>query len=132
MLGSPRSFDRAFQILSSVAQPGGTRWSVVYDSARREISWVSDRNGQRRTLRLAGLALDCSSKAAMLDIHEALAGDVTALLDPYSAQRSRDLVVTSYATTSFTRNQPASYAEDDAAHAESFVCAGPRRRAAGK
>lgn len=126
----PASVDRAFEILGSVAQPGWTRWSIVYDASRREISWVSERNRERRTLRLAELSLDCSAEAKMLDIHSPLAGDVTALLRPYDAQLNRELVLSSYATTSFTRDEAEHYALADAAHAESFRCGGsPRRRA---
>lgn len=123
------SLDRAFEILASVAQPGSTRWSVVYDARRKEISWISDRNRRRKTVRMESLSLDCGSDAKMLDVHSTLGGDVTSYLEPYDAQRNRDLVLTSYATTSFTRNEPQAYAIQDAAHADSVTCAGPRRRA---
>lgn len=126
------SVHRAFEILASVAQHGSTRWSVVYDATRKEISWTSDRNTQRRSLRMAALQLDCTSEAKMLDVHAEVEGDVTSLLEPYSAQRNRDLVVSSYASTSFTKNTPPHYAEAEAAHAEQFGCPGPRRRATRK
>jgi choloylglycine hydrolase len=114
--------EAAFSILASVAQPI-TRWSVVYDARRLEISWVSDRSRTRKVLRLDDLALDCASEAKMLDIHSN-----DAHMQPYSAEVNRQLVLSSYAQTSFTRNSPERYAEEDAAHAESFSCAGPRRR----
>lgn len=126
------SVDRAFEILNSVAQRGATRWSVVYDAARREIAWTSDRNTRRRTLRLADLQLDCNSEAKMLDVHADVTGDVAPHLESYSAQRNRDLVLSSYSSTSFTRNTPLHYAEAEAAHAERFGCPGPRRRATRK
>jgi choloylglycine hydrolase len=132
MMGTgPASVDGAFEILASVAQ-GNTRWSVVYDAARREISWVSERHRDRRTLRLNALPLDCFSPALMLDIHAPLGGDVAALLEPFSAERNRALVLSSYAQTSFSRDTPQSVAEADAAHAAAVACAGPRRRAAGR
>jgi penicillin V acylase-like amidase (Ntn superfamily) len=129
--GNP-SVDRAFEILSSVAQRGSTRWSVVYDSTRKELSWTSDRNTRRRTLRFSELQLDCTSEAKMLDVHADLAGDVATHLEPYSAQRNRDLVLSSYASTSFTRNTPLHFAEAEAAHAERLGCPGPRRRSTRK
>ena len=131
MRQSEPSVDRAFEILSNVAQRGSTRWSVVYDMPRRELWWISDRNSSRKLIRFDGLALDCSSAPLMLDIHSSLSGDVTERLLPYSAAANRQLVLNSYATTSFTRDQPQEWALDDAAHAESFGCApsGPRRRA---
>jgi hypothetical protein len=119
-----------FDILASVAQPGFTRWSVVYDMTRREIAWTSDRSGERKTIRLTDLLLDCAAGGQMLDIHSAEGGDVTGRLDAYSAERNRQLVISAYAQTSFTRFLPSRYAEADAAHAESFWCAGRRRRAA--
>ncbi len=126
------SVDRAFEILASVAQRGSTRWSVVYDATRKEISWTSDRNPRRRSIRITDLQLDCAGAGKMLDVHAGVEGDVTAALEPYSAQRNRDLVVSSYSTTSFTKNTPLHYAEAEAAHAETFGCPGPRRRATRK
>lgn len=126
------SVDRAFDVLAGVAQRGSTRWSVVYDAARKEISWTSDRNTRRRTLRFSELQLDCASEAKMLDVHADVAGDVASYLEPYSAQRNRDLVLSSYSSTSFTRNTPLHYAEAEAAHAERFGCPRPRRRATRK
>jgi penicillin V acylase-like amidase (Ntn superfamily) len=114
----------AFEILDDVAQRGATRWSVVYDAARRELWWVSDRNRSRKQLRFSDLALDCTAEAKMVDIHAP-----SAALEPYSADANRDLVVSSYAATSFTRNQPLRYAEEDAAHADAATCGAKRRRA---
>ena len=128
MRTSDASVDGAFGILSSVAQPGGTRWSVVYDARRGEIWWVSDRNRSRKQIRMDDLALDCAAVGKMLDVHSTLAGDVTDRLASYSPEVNRQLVATSYAQTSFTRDQPARYAAEDAAHAESFACTGKRRR----
>lgn len=126
------SVDRAFEILSSVAQRGSTRWSVVYDTRRREILWVSDENRNRKRIRIDGLAVDCTAEGKMLSIHSPLSGDVTDRLLPYSPEVNRTLVRTSYATTSFTRDQPLRYAEEDAAHAEAVGCAGGRRRSVGR
>lgn len=122
------STDAAFDILENVAQPGWTRWSIVYDAARREIHWVTDQNRQRKTIRMDALDLDCAATPKMLDAHAPLSGDVTSLFDDYSPAANRQLVTTSYAATSFTREQPARYAEEDAAHAESFGCGGGVRR----
>ena len=129
MRSSAATADGVFDILSRVAQPGWTRWSVVYDARRREINWVSQGSANRKTLRLADLSFDCTAEAKMLDIHSSSSGDVAHLLQSYSADLNRQLVASSYAQTSFTRDQPAEYAERDAAHAESFACPGPRRRA---
>ncbi|HUR80906.1 MAG TPA: linear amide C-N hydrolase [Thermoanaerobaculia bacterium] len=124
MLGErPLSTDRAFEVLAAVAQPGWTRWSVVYDAKRREISWVSDRNAQRRIIRMSALKLACGGEAKMLDAHAPLAGDVTAKLEKWSAERNRELVRRAYATTSFTKNEPARAADEEAAHAEACACA---------
>jgi choloylglycine hydrolase len=119
----PVNTDRAFEILGSVAQPGWTRWSVVYASRRREISWVSDKNAKRRVIRLAGLKLGCGAQERLLDVHAPLSGDVTARLEPWSSGRNRELVVSSYRATSFTKNDPIQDAEKEAAHAAKFSCA---------
>ena len=124
---SAATVDDAFRILASVAQPGWTRWSAVYDARRGEIRWVSDRSRVRKTLRFADLDLACTAEAKMLDVHSD-----EAFLQPYSAELNRNLILSSYAQTSFTRTSPARYAEEDAAHAESFSCAPARRRSAGR
>jgi hypothetical protein len=81
---------------------------------------------------MAALPLDCTSEAKMLDVHADVEGDVTSRLEPYSAQRNHDLVLSAYASTSFTKNTPLHYAEAEAAHAERSGCPGPRRRATRK
>ena len=131
MRSAEGSVDDAMEILGLVAQPGATRWSVVYDTRRREIFWVSDRNRSRKSIRFSELNLGCNGAAKMLDVHSGLSGDVTARLDDYSAFENRQLVVSSYATTSFTRDDDPQWAEADAAHAEAPQClpARPRRRA---
>jgi penicillin V acylase-like amidase (Ntn superfamily) len=123
------SVDRAFDILASVSQGAWTRWSVVYDAKRREVSWVSDDSTARKTIRLAALDLRCAATARMLNVDAPAGGDVTSRLEPYSAARNRELVLSSYAGTSFTRTVPVSYAEQEAAHAEKGTCDGGRRRA---
>jgi choloylglycine hydrolase len=126
------SVDRAFEILDRVVQRGSTRWSIVYDARRREISWITDMTRARKTLRMNALDLDCSAAPKMLDVHSRFAGDVTASMDDYSPGVNRQLVLSSYATTSFTREQPLSWAEADAMHADSVDCAGSRKRATRK
>ena len=122
MRSADASVDGAMNILERVAQSGATRWSVVYDSRRREITWVSDRNRSRKTISISELDLGCSAPAKMIDVHSRLGGNVTDQLDDYSAAVNRQLVISSYATTSFTRDDDPRWAEGDAAHAESFGC----------
>jgi choloylglycine hydrolase len=125
--GERPSVDRAFEILASVAQPGWTRWSIVYDMQRRELHWVTDENRSRKTIRFAALDFDCGAAGKMLDAHATLAGDVSSRLLDYESEVNRDLVATSYASTSFTRDQPQAQADKDAAHAESMRCDVRRR-----
>lgn len=119
---TPATVNGAFEVLDSVAQRGWTRWSVVYDAKRREIWWISDRNGTRKHVGLADLPFECSAGGKMLDIHAPAVA-----FESYSPEKNRELVVSSYAATSFTRNQPVRSAHQDAAHAESFQCGAPRR-----
>ncbi len=130
MRSSQATVPAAFSILERVAQQGSTRWSVVYDATRREISWKTDRIRQQKSLRMNLLEFDCTATSRMLDVHSPTTGDVSERMDVYSADVNRQLVLTSYATTSFTRDDDPKWADGDAAHAESFQCvATPRRRA---
>jgi len=114
--------DKAFRILSDVAQRS-TRWSVVYDQTNREIAFRTDVHPMVRTVRFGGVNFGCSTPARLLDVHVKRAGDVTSSLEPYTEQRNRTLVVSSYRGFSGTRDTPDAEIERTVAHGSAANCA---------
>lgn len=120
--------DEAMSILDNVAQPGWTRWSVAYDATHHEIMWKTLTSGSEKTLRMSDLSFACSSPAMMIDVSVNASGNVAPRLQPYTAGANLQLLIHSYASTSFLRDTPMSDIEADAAHAESSRCAPTQRR----
>ena len=114
--------DAALSILDNVAQPGWTRWSIAYDITQREVVWKTAVSPQRKTLRLSDVDFACSAPMLMIDANTAATGDVSAKLMRYTPQANLDLLLSSYASTSFLRGTPRADIEADAAHAEDSRC----------
>ncbi len=124
--GSP--VDRAFAVLSRVAQRSSTRWSIVYDQTGRTVHFRTDRNEARRTIRLDALDLSCASPVRMLDVHSGVSGDVSTRLEPYTPEANRDLVRRSYRGTSFLRDTPDAALDTVARHPDTSRCTAPPRK----
>ena len=119
--GQPVTVDRAFAVLQDVAQKS-TRWSIVYDQKQRVVHFRTDQHNPIRSVRLDGLDFACGKAVKGIDVHERVAGDITATLTDYPAARNRELVAKSYADFSGTRHAPKEEIERTAAHPWSAVC----------
>jgi choloylglycine hydrolase len=115
--GDTPAVEHAFATLASVAQPGFTRWSVVFDLRDRAISWRTDRNEAVRSTRLGSFDLSCRAAVKTLDIH-AGEGDVTTAFQDFSRAGHEALVKSSYAGTSFLAPQGEAAAIASAHHPE--------------
>src|SRR5215831_5235170 len=82
--GKSQSIDRGFEILSSVAQPYFTRWSVVYDLTAREVHFRTEGNQAIRRLALAALDFSCTAPVKMLDVTSEGFGDMSGALVDYT------------------------------------------------
>jgi penicillin V acylase-like amidase (Ntn superfamily) len=96
--------DRAFSALASVANPGYTRWSVVYDLSRCVIHFRTDTNREIRRLRLAGMDFSCRTPVGMLDVTARGSGDATGRFAAYTRAANRALLDASFAKTPFLRD----------------------------
>ena len=113
--GQPASVDRAFAILQDVAQKS-TRWSIVYDQKQRVVHFRTDQHDTIRSVRLDGLDFACGKSVKGIDVHEKVAGDITAALSDFSDARNSDLVAKSHADFIGTRRTPKDELERIAAH----------------
>jgi penicillin V acylase-like amidase (Ntn superfamily) len=107
---------RGFEVLASVAQPGFTRWSIVYDLSAREIHFRTDGNPSIRRVALAGLDFSCRTPVRMLDITGAGAGDVAALFVDYSATANRALIEAAFTKATALPGVPQGVRDAAAAH----------------
>lgn len=103
----------ALATLADVAQPGRTRWSVVYDLAEHTVRWRSQENAAVRELDLDGFDLACTSPLQALPVHAGSAGDVTGQFVGYDPEANAALVVQAYAQTPFLNHlDPAEIARE--------------------
>jgi len=92
---------RGFAVLASVANPGFTRWSIVYDLSSGAIHFKTDTNPEVRRLALARFDFSCRTPVGMLDVTATGAGDITSRLTDYTRAANRALLEVSYRQTPF-------------------------------
>jgi len=116
---------RGFEILASVANPGYTRWSVVYDLAARVVHFRTDSNPEIRRLALGGLDFACEGTVRMFDVTAAGSGDVAGRLRPYTRAANRALIEASFGRTPFLKDRSGAEKDAAAAHPDrTSTCAG--------
>ena len=116
---------RGFTVLASVANPGRTRWSVVYDLAARVVSFRTDTNASVRRVALDRLDFSCRTPVAMLDITTPGAGDVTGGFREYTRAANRALIDASFSKTPFLAARPEAERASLAAHPDTTSSCAP-------
>jgi len=112
----------AFEILSNVAQPGYTQWSIVYDQKRGRIYFRTRQNPQIRSIEFSAFDYACGSPVKIIDMNANGAGDVTAQFVAYTKKANRDLIERSFNGTDFLRAVPAALKDALASYPEQFGC----------
>ena len=112
----------AFAALAEVAQPGYTRWSIVYDLKAREVHWRSQENSSVRRVDLDSFDLSCSFPVKLFGIHEGASGDVAGDFRDFDSAENERLVVSAYAGTSFLRSISSDIARREARLSENSRC----------
>ncbi|GAA5510353.1 linear amide C-N hydrolase [Novipirellula caenicola] len=82
----------ARQSLSKVAQPGLTQWSIVYEPAKKRITFSTQTASNLRTLDLDDLDFDPASDALTVDVNKDVEGDLLPHLKKYSASDNARIV----------------------------------------
>lgn len=115
----------AFDTLRSVAQPGSTQWSIVYEQGPHatRLHFRTRRSPEVKTIDLSRLEFDCSGAVLWLDMHREAAGDATAGFEPYSGERNFELVRAAYRKTRFLADTPNRVIEQVAHHPATSRCA---------
>jgi penicillin V acylase-like amidase (Ntn superfamily) len=120
----------AFEILSNVAQPGATQWSIVYDQKRSRIHFRTLQNSQIRTIDTTAFDYSCGTVVKIFDMNSNVSGDVTAKFVDYTRKANRDLIERAFNGTDFLKGVPAPLKDQLASHPDQFGCsAKPEARA---
>jgi penicillin V acylase-like amidase (Ntn superfamily) len=113
----------AFDTLASVAQPGRTRWSVVFDPKNLAVHWRFDENRAIRSTKLSDFDLSCRSPVNLLGVHEEGEGEeAVENFRDYSHAEHQALIRASYTETPFLGHPDEATIIRAAAFAESSVC----------
>jgi penicillin V acylase-like amidase (Ntn superfamily) len=116
--------DYAFSILSNVAQPNFTQWSIVYDQKRGRIYFRSLQSPDIKTIDTKAFDLACGSSVKIFDVNAKGSADVTSLFTDYTHAANRDLIERSFNGTEFLKGVAAGVKDQMASYPEGFKCAG--------
>ena len=86
--------DFAFTILDNVKQGDWTKWSIVYDISARKIYFKSLNAAAIKNISLSAFDLACTASSKMLNINEALQGEVSATFKNFSIPGYRAVLET--------------------------------------
>jgi penicillin V acylase-like amidase (Ntn superfamily) len=114
--GDGHPIARGFAVLAAVANPGYTRWSIVYDLGDGEVYFKTDTNKAIRRLTVSGFDFSCRTPVQILDVTAPGSDDVSTVFVDYTRAANRALLEASYAKTPFLRGR--SDIEKAAAHAD--------------
>lgn len=70
--GSEDRIDYSYSILESVAQPGGTKWSIVYDISNKVIYYRTELNPVRQMIDLKKIDFSCNDQSLYVPMSEML------------------------------------------------------------
>jgi hypothetical protein len=112
----------AFEILSNVAQPGYTQWSIVYDQKRAKIYFRTLQSPQIKIIDTNAFDFSCASAVKMFDVNAKESGDVTPKFADYTRSANRSLIERSYDATEFLKGVPPQERDSAASYFDSFPC----------
>lgn len=114
-----------FDILTNVAQGDSTKWSIVYDIAKRRVYFRTFVNPQIRYVDMNAFDFSCDTPVKLLDINAKGSGDVTNNFVEYTRQLNRNLIEDAYKKTDFLAGVPDAVLDEVADYPESTVCQNP-------
>ena len=112
----------AFEILSNVAQPGYTQWSIVYDQKRAKIYFRTLQSQQIKMVNATAFDFSCASAVKMFDVNSKEGGDVTPKFADYTRSANRSLIERSFEATEFLKGVPALERDAAASYFDTFPC----------
>ncbi len=74
--------DYGFHILNKIAQPGYTKWSIVYDITNLQVYCITDRQPQRKQIAFRDIDFTCSNTLPALPLEAVQKGNMAKLFTP--------------------------------------------------
>jgi choloylglycine hydrolase len=87
--------DYGFTILNKIAQPGYTKWSIVYDITNLQVYCVTDQQPQRKQIAFSHIDFSCKATVSALPLESAQKGDVSKLFTPLVFEQNKTLITRS-------------------------------------
>jgi hypothetical protein len=112
----------AFATLAAVAQPSSTRWSIVYEIAKRRIHFRTDRRPAVRSLDITELDFDCGGTVRVMDLGAPVSGDISEHLVPFTLEHNLGLIEFAFTHVPFLRDTPQSVLSEIARYPGSTTC----------
>jgi choloylglycine hydrolase len=122
---SEGAHEYAFGILKNVSAGARTKWSIVYDIARRRVYFRTFANSQIRYFDLNAFDFSCDTPVKVLDINAEGSGEITNNFIEYTRQLNRNLIGNAYKKTEFLAGVPDEVLDQIADYPESIICQNP-------
>lgn len=116
------AIDYAFAILRDVAQGSHTQWRLVYDLRNLTVHFITNQAQQVRHVNLQAFDFACAASVKILDVNADISGNIVSHFSNYTTAANRQLVMTSFQNSPFTKHVPVSALEKIAKHPESSSC----------
>jgi penicillin V acylase-like amidase (Ntn superfamily) len=84
--------DFSFEILDNVAQPGWTRWSIVYDVSNKVVYFKTARFTSVKSIAFTDFDFSCTSPAIALEMNQSLQGKVSKEFKPFTKEMNEQLL----------------------------------------
>jgi choloylglycine hydrolase len=112
----------AFDILESVSQKRGTKWSIVYDIKNLAIHFKTYDMPRIKTVNLKDFDFSCQTPSRVIDIDADRSGNVSSYFVEYSTAINRELIGESFKNTQFLKNIPEEALDQIAGFPETIQC----------
>ena len=84
--------DFSFDVLQNVAQPGWTKWSIVYDVTNKRVHFRTAGFTSIKSVAFNDFNFDCSSSSVALDMNQPLQGKVAKQFKPFTNEDNKKLL----------------------------------------
>ncbi len=122
---SEDAVEYAFTILNNLSQGEYTKWSIVYNMARRRVYFHAWLKPNTRYVDLSSFDCSCQSPVKVLDVNADGAGEVSQSFIEYSWQINRDLLENAFRKTDFLADIPAEALDLTTNYVDTTACQTP-------
>jgi choloylglycine hydrolase len=96
--------DYSFDILQAVAQPGFTRWSIVYDISNKKVYFKTSSNQQKKFFSLNDFNYSCPATALSYNMNQNSSGDISKSFTQFSNVQNTKMLKQAFIETGMAVN----------------------------